>query len=152
MSRRIELVVHHNMELAHRLFTLPGKCQNIHGHGMKVSLGLLAEMDSYGYAIALDGTPIEFGNVKKTFRAYIDEVFDHHLHLNQDDPWASELVFQSGIEAGRLPGLQIWPGDPSTENFAVWIYEAMQKTFNFTILNVEIAETGTNGVTYVGGI
>lgn len=150
MSRLISLKVHHNMELAHRLFTLPGKCQNIHGHGMQVTLELFAPMDEYGYAMGADGTPIEFGNVKKTFRAYIDGVFDHHLHLNKDDPWAGELAFKSGIEAGSLPGLQVWPGDPSTENFAVWIFEAMRREYGPIVWAVEIAETGTNGVRYGG--
>lgn len=151
MSRLINLKVHHNMELAHRLFTLPGKCQNIHGHGMQVTLELFAPMDDYGYAMDLDGTPIEFGDVKKKFRTYIDEVFDHHLHLNQNDPWADELTLMTDAYLPqKLPGLQTWPNDPSTENFAVWIFDAMRKTFGPIVWAVEIAETGTNGVRYAG--
>lgn len=147
----IVLNVTHNMELAHRLYTLPGKCQNIHGHSMQVTLELVAPMDNNGYALGDDGTPLEFGAIKKTFRAYIDKLFDHHLHLNELDPWAKELSPRSlPPKFEPLPGLVAWPGDPSTENLAKWIFEAMNQQIRHNVCAVKIAETGTNGVEYRG--
>jgi 6-pyruvoyl-tetrahydropterin synthase len=148
----------HNMEVAHRLFTVPGKCQQIHGHGMQVTLGVQAQMDQ-GY-ICVDGAPVDFGDLKKVFRHYVDTEFDHHLHLNEADPFAQDMIVSErrqdtdpwalGTQVEALPGLKTWPGDPSTENFAVWIYEAMTKQMGQIVNYVLINETKTNAVEYRG--
>jgi 6-pyruvoyl-tetrahydropterin synthase len=144
------IFVEHNAEIAHRLMNLPGKCQNIHGHSLIISLQLDGELNKNGILAGLD-----FGSVKKLFREYIDTRFDHHLLLNKDDPWANQLrsVDQAdpdppSVHYTRLPGLQTTPGDPTTENIAVWIcdWAVMQFTGDdITAVNVLIRETGTNG-------
>jgi 6-pyruvoyl-tetrahydropterin synthase len=151
----IVLRVNHNIEIAHRLTLLPGKCQNIHGHSLLVTLRLNTEINSTGYALGTDGTPLEFGMIKKAFRGYLDSVWDHHLHLNDADPWAANLGLTANtqgrvIQHGRLPGLVTWPGDPSTENIARWIHEWASADFKTLQPMVDIRETGTNGVEYFG--
>jgi 6-pyruvoyl-tetrahydropterin synthase len=155
MSRWIDLEVCHNMEVAHRLLTLPGKCQNIHGHGMMVTLVLNAQVDVNGYALYSDGTPIEFGDVKKQFREFIDGQFDHKLHLNEIDPWAQKLGIEHNVQGrvltkAKLPGLVAWPADPSTENFAMWIFDECRKMFGTVVSTVHVRETGSNGARYRG--
>lgn len=142
----------HNMEIAHRLFLMPGKCQQIHGHSMKVDLTLHGHPDVNGVFEGLD-----FSDVKKTFREYIDTEYDHKLLLNKDDPWAQPLGLNMHIAdvsndkatgaIERLPGLVICDGDPTTENLAMWI---ARWAHNATGLGVDIfiQETGTNGVGY----
>jgi 6-pyruvoyl-tetrahydropterin synthase len=149
-GRSITLTVTHNMEVAHRLLNLPGKCQNIHGHSMYVTLSICAEVDENGYALGPDGTVLDFGGLKKVFRKYIDEQWDHHLHLNERDPWASGLTMRALYEDGmprfdRLPGLIVHEGDPSTENIAWWIKDYMETELQMPV-SVRIEETGTNGV------
>lgn len=155
-GKHVTLFVKHNMEVAHRLFTLPGKCQQIHGHSMQVRLEVHCDMDTNGYALQSDGTVLEFGDLKKQFRHYIDEVWDHHLHLNENDPLAQPLQHSArGAEGqfvlegqwlGELPGLMKWPGDPSTENIAHWIREYMTTILPGMSFLIQIDETGTNGV------
>jgi 6-pyruvoyl-tetrahydropterin synthase len=109
----------HDIQVGHRLFLQEGKCQKIHGHSMTVMLSLNVNFDLDGYAINDEGSQLEFGAVKKQFRQYLDEFYDHHLLLNENDPWAGSLFAEnegSQFETlGTLPGLRKVPGDPSTE-------------------------------------
>jgi len=147
----IVLRVSHNVEIAHRLTLLPGKCQNIHGHSLIVTLRLNAETNGNGYALGTDGTPLEFGMIKKTFRGYLDREWDHHLHLNEEDLWTRSLnPDATTLDRDYLPGLVTWPGDPSTENIARWIHEWACENFKALQPMIDIRETGTNGVEFFG--
>jgi 6-pyruvoyltetrahydropterin/6-carboxytetrahydropterin synthase len=102
------IVVRHNIEVAHRLSLLPGKCENVHGHSMWVELSLAAPVNTAGIVGGLD-----FGAVKRSFRGYLDDRYDHHLLLNARD----ELV------GAKIPGTVACDGDPTTENIARWVGE-----------------------------
>jgi 6-pyruvoyltetrahydropterin/6-carboxytetrahydropterin synthase len=130
------IAVKHNIEVAHRLFELPGKCENIHGHSMQVTMQLFGPINDKGI---LGG--IEYGDLKHLFRSHLDETYDHRVLLNVEDPWSRPLFLMerdedSGqfVEASRqvfLPGLNSVPGDPTTENIAAWIAHDMEaKLFN----------------------
>lgn len=138
--------VRHNIEVAHRLYKLPGKCENIHGHSMIVSLQIFGEFNSNGIFEGLD-----FGSIKKAFRSYLDTRYDHRLLLNEDDPWAGELVRtivendRRVVWTERLPGLICTPGDPTTENISKWVSEWALTQWPHLSNQVLIEETGTNG-------
>lgn len=137
----------HNMEVAHRLFEMPGKCQNIHGHSMQIELTLHGEANDKGIFEGLD-----FGDVKKVFRQYIDKHFDHKLLLNYNDPFAGQFfpVIDGEIDHAdlvSLPGLVKVAGDPTTENIAKWIHQWAVQEWNLRT-TIYIQETGTNGVGY----
>jgi len=129
--------VRHNIEVAHRLTQLPGKCERIHGHGMWIKLELVGQVGPDGL-IRPHGAdqPLDFGTVKKAFRAYLDERYDHHLLLNRHDP----------LTALDLPGAVVCLGDPTTENIARWVAEWAVKTFVMPT-QVTVDETCTNGAT-----
>jgi len=129
------LRVRHNIEVAHRLFMLPGKCENIHGHSMWVTLDLLGhKIDVDGYLGGLD-----FGDVKRKFRAYLDTNYDHHLLLNGNDPLAKY----------DLPGVILCGNDPSTENIARWVAEWARQNFEGTPgFRVTVDETHVNSATW----
>jgi 6-pyruvoyl-tetrahydropterin synthase len=146
------IFVTHNIEVAHRLLNLPGKCQQIHGHSMIVECSIIGELNEHGI---LEG--IDFGSLKKFFRSYLDSVYDHHLLLNEKDPWARGLMEQPAHENDaslgyrKLPGLVTFPGDPTTENIAKWICGYMWKAFDHggdIGIKVVVQETGTNGAGY----
>lgn len=159
MSSHGSVSFEHDIQVAHRLYRQPGKCQKIHGHSMHVVLYLTVrfDIDPDGYATDANGELLEFGAVKKTFRKYLDDTYDHQLLLNKDDPWAQDLVFmgdahfQTGVgtvsasSARTLPGLVPCPGDPSTENLAGWIAQDLANHMHCDVV-VELQETKTNGV------
>ena len=153
------IAVRHNIEVAHRLYENKGKCEQIHGHSMWVTLKLAGEINKKGF---VDG--IEFGDLKKDFRAYLDETFDHRLLLNAADPFARPLyqvdaAEELDAESAKLflsskqvflPGLQSMPGDPSTENIATWIFDEMAG-MGYPVLLVEVWETAVNMATAYEG-
>lgn len=123
--------VRHNMEMAHRLFETPGKCQQIHGHSWWVELEIAGKVDPHGMIL-------EFGEVKKTFRAHLDTTFDHHLLLNQNDI----------LMRDQLPGVRAFSADPTTENIASAIADWARTEFSrkFTY-RITVWETAVNGAT-----
>jgi 6-pyruvoyl-tetrahydropterin synthase len=146
-SKTSRIWVSHNAEIAHRLSLLPGKCQNIHGHSLDITLFITGELNDAGILEGLD-----FGSVKKAFRGYIDEFWDHKLHLNKTDEWAQILFMRThGIATGtvdtpcQLPGLMKWNGDPTTENIAKWILAWAILEWPDLALDVRVQETNSNG-------
>jgi 6-pyruvoyl-tetrahydropterin synthase len=140
----------HDIQVGHRLFLQPGKCQQIHGHSMHVHMALYVAFDKDGYAVNNDHDQLEFGEVKKAFRHHLDHFYDHHLLLNENDPWAGIVVPQSDDwpknMPGTLPGLRKVAGDPSTENITLWIARFAADEFRCTT-TVTVQETNTNAVT-----
>jgi 6-pyruvoyltetrahydropterin/6-carboxytetrahydropterin synthase len=151
------IVVRHEVQLAHRLMNLPGKCQKIHGHSMLVEMRLHGDLNENGIMADLD-----FGSIKKAFRSYLDTAYDHRLLLNEEDPWATFLCPRNVEESlsapwakqpAKLPGLMEVPGDPTTENLAKWICEWGWEEFvaqdgRVRKIRIDISETGTNGASF----
>lgn len=132
------IAVRHNIEVAHRLHLLPGKCENIHGHSMWVHLELAGQLDHRGL---LDG--LDFGAVKREYRKYLDTKYDHRLLLDVDDPLTS-------VGAVKLPGLRPTAGQPTTENIARWVGEWAVENFpSATGGTVTVHETHVNQAGWV---
>jgi 6-pyruvoyl-tetrahydropterin synthase len=145
----MDLYIRHNVEMAHRLLNLPGKCQQIHGHSLKVKVSWIGGVNADGYFTLDDGSVMDFSNAKRVVRKYLDESYDHHLLLSQHDPWAQTVYFHGedweNGKGAQLPGMVIMPADPTTENICLWIAEWCSNRFSADVI-VEIDETGTNGV------
>ena len=108
-SGMTSIFVRHNMEVAHRLTKLPGKCQQIHGHSMWVKLEMWGEIDDSGI---MEGMP--FGDVKDVFRHHMDTELDHHFLVNHEDP-VTKLLKDAGFLVAECID------DPTTENIAKWL-------------------------------
>ncbi len=135
--------VEHNMEVAHRLSKLPGKCENIHGHSMKVRL-TIAGPGALDPNDLMDG--LDFGSMKKWFRSFIDDEFDHRLLLNRHDP-----LLGPGNGRLALPGVSLVEGDPSTENLAKIIGKACRDRFGPDYqYRLHIQETAVNAAFWEG--
>lgn len=131
------LRVRHNIEVAHRLSQLPGKCEAIHGHSMWITLDLAAPIDTHGLAGSMD-----FSVIKALFRGHLDSEYDHRLLLNQDDP----------IAYTDLPGLRRCPADPTTENIAAWIGHWATETYHrANAVRVTVDETHANAAMWTSG-
>jgi 6-pyruvoyltetrahydropterin/6-carboxytetrahydropterin synthase len=136
--------VKHNVEMAHRLFMTPGKCESIHGHSWQVELELFGEVNAYGLLADLD-----FGLVKSDFRGYLDETFDHRLLLNPLDPWAGPHLLEEKF--AYLPGVKLFDGygDPTTENMAACIGEWASGLYTkITAVTCNVWETRVNNATW----
>ena len=126
------IAVKHNVEMAHRLSQTPGKCENIHGHSWNVTLKLLGDVDETGKVV-------EFGEVKKQFRGYLDSEFDHRLLL-----WDSDPILMGRPDYDLFwPGLKYFETDPTTENFAAHLLHWSMETFNMKS-EIEVWETAVN--------
>lgn len=134
--------IRHNIEVAHRLSLLPGKCENIHGHSMWVELEMYGEVNEKGILAGLD-----FGSIKKTFRAFLDSEFDHRCLLNQHDPVAKLL---DPAEDGAF-GVARCTDDPTTENIARWIGERAMFAYGqkgVEAIQCVVHETSVNAATW----
>lgn len=139
------IAIRHSVEMAHRLYHTPGRCQQIHGHNWRVELTLFGPVNRDGLLAGLN-----FSIIKPEFRKYLDDTFDHRILLNERDPWAGFLRTELNAEgdAGTpLPGLQTLSVDPTTENFARIIGETVIERFHLPAVSemrVRVDETDTN--------
>lgn len=130
------LRVRHNIEVAHRLSRLPGRCEAIHGHSMWAGLELAGAVNGDGLLEGLD-----FGEVKRAYRAHLDTEYDHRLLLDDADALAALHP--------TLPGLRRCPGDPTTEHIAQWIADwASRQWPQVPRVRVVVNETHVNAATF----
>ncbi|WP_437187952.1 6-pyruvoyl trahydropterin synthase family protein [Planctomicrobium sp. SH668] len=118
----------------HRLLNYAGKCRHLHGHNGKAVIVLEGEtLDDRGMLL-------DFNDIKREVRTWIDENLDHRMILNKDDPALPAL------EAMGEP-LFIIDCNPTAENIARLIYEHAL-TRNLPILEVHLWETSHAFATY----
>lgn len=111
---------------------------------MQVSLALTGEIDETGKLKGYDLT-----DIKSMFRDHLNESYDHRFLVNSRDPLVNGLELH---QAQRLyPGINFCAGDPTTENICSYIWSWAILAFpEIDIIDVNIAETGTNGASYFG--
>lgn len=147
-----ELTFSHDIQVAHRLWRLPGKCQNIHGHSMTVNIMLQAPVTDD----VIGGW--DFHDIKTTVRHHLDTEYDHRLLLNSADPWAQPLGLNQHLASDsgsviwpvyRLPGLKTFENmDPTTENIAEAIWRWANEEFDLASgVRVAVRETKNTMIT-----
>lgn len=94
---------------AHRLINYQGKCRNLHGHNAKVEIQLSADL--------LDdkGMVIDFFDIKRIAKTWIDATLDHKLLLHKDDSLVDVLT------ALNEP-FNIFETNPTAEALAQYIF------------------------------
>lgn len=119
-----ELKVKTHFDAAHRLVDYEGKCNRLHGHRWEVEVCIRGEtLDSRGILI-------DFGEVKKLVKGFVDEKLDHDF-LNT-----------------RIP-----ERNPTAEFLARWLWEWLANLFvEFTppveLASVEVWESPESSVKY----
>lgn len=74
-----------DIPIGHRQHNHTGHCKYIHGHNWGISVTIASrDLDENGFVF-------DFGNFKD-FRAYLNEVFDHSVLINESDPEMSRWV------------------------------------------------------------
>lgn len=118
----------------HRLLDYAGKCRHLHGHNGRAVIVLEGEhLDGRGMLL-------DFNDIKREVRSWIDEHLDHRMILCDQDP-ALETLQKLGEP------LFVIDCNPTAENIARLIYEhAVEK--GLPVLEVSLWETPHAFATY----
>lgn len=145
MTRSV--TVRHTFEAAHRQPNMPGKCTNLHGH----SWGVEVTVEAPNHA----GVIVDFGELKRALRAFVDDRFDHGAILGEDDPLVPTLVGMDSKVYVMTSAEGSWP---SVENVAAVIgrhmsaeLHTMTRSAGAFVASVRLSETSTNSAMWIGG-
>lgn len=148
MNTHPEVQLNHHFDAAHRLPHLAGgnsKCANLHGHTWGVTLGITGPLQP-------DMTVVEFGTVKHTWRATIDDLFDHGTLLGANDPLLpvfeeygmKHYAFGRDNHTNDLP----WPSVEAVTTCLVRIASTLPLPPDCRITSMHVTETLSNAVTW----
>ncbi len=119
----------------HRLINYSGKCRHLHGHNGKVHFIVNgSELDDRGMLV-------DFGDIKRPMKEWIDTNLDHRMLLHREDPMVKILE--------KEEPLFLMDVNPTAENIAKTLYEAA-KDMNLPVTEVKFWETDTSTATYSG--
>lgn len=94
----------------HRLLNYDGKCRHLHGHNGRLVIVLEAEeLDERGMLV-------DFGDIKRSVRTWVDNELDHRMILNRNDPI---IPYLKSINEPMY--LIDW--NPTAENIARLVFE-----------------------------
>ncbi|MGE5194527.1 MAG: 6-pyruvoyl trahydropterin synthase family protein [Deltaproteobacteria bacterium] len=118
----------------HRLLNYDGKCKYLHGHNGRAVISLEGEkLDERGMLV-------DFTDIKRSLRGWIDSALDHKMILHRDDPVLPLLQ-------GLNQPVHVIPHNPTAENIARLIFEYAQDQ-GFPVVEVELWETPHSRAAY----
>ena len=123
-----------NFCYGHRLLNYNGKCQHLHGHNGIVEIEI--ESDSLDEL----GMVVDFGEIRKAVKGWIDSNLDHKMILCRQDP-VIEFLAQMGEP------LYIMDENPTAENIAKHIYKQVQSQ-GFKVREIRLWETPSSYARY----
>lgn len=118
----------------HRLPSHAGRCRSLHGHNVTVEI-VVRQTE-----LSPEGMVIDFGRLKETIGAWLDETLDHKTLLDATDPLAPVL-------ASHDQAVVVFPFPPTAENLARFIGESLQ-SLGLPVDEVTFWETPRCAVTY----
>ena len=134
-----KVTVEVSFDAAHRLLDYSGKCFRNHGHSYTALVELISSK-LYG-----SGFVVDFGDVKKLIKNFVDTHWDHSTLLN-----AADLLVPLLSEQGC--SVYVMEGDPTAERMAEVLYKYIQDNLTFEgdvrLKSVTIKETPITASTY----
>ena len=128
---RIKAIRYHDICAGHRVCNHESKCQHLHGHNYRIHFHCEGELDSIGRVI-------DFSVIKERLCLWIEEKYDHHFLVWEQDPIAGALVAVD-------PTTVLVPFNPTAENIAKHLIEvvapAQLEGTGVTCTKIEIEET-----------
>ena len=118
----------------HRLLDYDGVCRHLHGHNA------IAEIEVRTDALDARNMVVDFGDIKRLVKAWIDEHLDHKMILRHDDPFVSVLQVQG-------EPIYLLDSNPTAERIARLVYETCQH-LGLPVTRVTLWETPTSWATY----
>ena len=121
----------------HRLLDYDGICKHPHGHNA------VAEIEVRTDALDSRNMVMDFNDMKRVVKGWIDRELDHKMILRHDDPLVAPL--QSLGEP-----IFIVDSNPTVERIARLIYD-MSREQGLPVVRVTVWETPTSWATYTAG-
>ena len=120
----------------HRLLDYDGICKHPHGHNAVVEIEVRTD--------ALDGRDmvVDFSDIRRVMKTWIDRELDHKMILRRDDPLVASL---------RALGEPVFvvESNPTAERIARLIYDVSREQ-RLNVSRVTVWETPTSWATYEG--
>ena len=114
----------------HRLLRYSGPCRHLHGHNGLLEVHLAAErLDERDMVV-------DFDDIKKAVKTWVDENLDHRMLLSREDPCLPVLE-----ELGEP--CYVFEGNPTAENICRVVY-AQAKSSGLPVVEVRLWETETS--------
>lgn len=120
----------------HRLMDYDGVCRHLHGHNAMVEIDIQADV------LDARNMVVDFSDVKRLVKAWIDRELDHKMILRRDDPMVDVLKAQG-------EPLFLLDSNPTAERLAQLIYD-QARALGFNVVAVRFWETPSSAATYVG--
>lgn len=118
----------------HRLLNYPGKCRNLHGHNAKAEITLESDqLDDRAMVV-------DFDDIERLVKSWIDEHIDHKMLLAESDPLLP-ILREQGVDC------YVMQSNPTAEAIARLIYECAQSQ-GFPVVGVTVWETDSSFATY----
>ena len=128
MTKRLEFCY------GHRLLDYDGVCKHPHGHNATVEVDVRTDrLDDRNMVV-------DFSDIKRVIKGWIDRELDHKMILRQDDPLVGPL---------RTLGepMYLLESNPTVERIARLIYEKARE-HGVDVIAVRVWETPTSLATY----
>jgi 6-pyruvoyltetrahydropterin/6-carboxytetrahydropterin synthase len=120
----------------HRLLDYDGVCAHPHGHNAVAEIEVRrAELDRRNMVV-------DFSDIKRLVKAWVDRELDHKMILRQDDPLVAPL---------RALGepMYLLDSNPTVERIARLLYDVSREQ-GLDVSRVTVWETPTSWSTYTG--
>lgn len=118
----------------HRLLNYSGKCRHLHGHNARAVIVL------EGNQLDERGMLVDFSEIKRSLRHWIDQELDHRMILCEGDPALPAL-------RELHEPLHVIQVNPTAENIARLIYDRAAE-MGFPVVEVSLWETSRSFATY----
>ena len=120
----------------HRLLDYDGVCKHPHGHNAVVEVDVRTdELDKRNMVV-------DFSDIKRIVKGWIDRELDHKMILRHDDPLLEPL------KALGEP-VYVLDSNPTVERIARLIFEQTREA-GFPVVAVRVWETPTSFASYTG--
>ncbi len=118
----------------HRLLQYDGNCRHLHGHNA------VAEIEVRADRLDARDMVMDFGDIKRTIKAWIDTEIDHRLLLRQDDPLVPLLRAQG-------EPVVVIDSNPTAERMARLLFEKARE-LGVPVTRVTLWETPSSWATW----
>ena len=118
----------------HRLLDYDGMCAHPHGHNA------VAELEIQSAALDRRNMVMDFSDIKRAIKTWVDRELDHKMILRQDDPLVAAL-------SALGEPMYLVESNPTVERIARLIFDTTRE-LGFLVVAVRVWETPSSFASY----